>query len=237
MSYILDALRRADAERDRGRVPGIHAQVPPPAADDPVPRRGGEASPARWIAVGVALGLLVVFGAWLWLGREAPPATLPAAAMNPPPPIPQPEPRPAPPPPAPAPAATAERPADALPPIEQRPTAEAAAAAARKAAAAASRPGAPASAPAAAAPPAAAPPQGAGRIYGRHELPEEIRRQLPAVTIGGSIYSPSPANRFVVINGQVVHEGGSVGPDHVLETIKLKSAVLRFQGYRYELLF
>ena len=26
MSYILDALRRADAERERGTVPGIHAQ-------------------------------------------------------------------------------------------------------------------------------------------------------------------------------------------------------------------
>ena len=214
MSYILDALRRADAERDRGRVPGIHAQVPPPAADDPAPRRGG-ASPWRWIALGAGLGLLVVFAAWWWLGRETAPAMPPVATMNPPPPIPQPEARPMPPPGAPLPPPTT---------------------------AAASRPALPASAPAGALPaaagtPGASAPQGAARIYGRHELPDEIRRQLPAVTIGGSIYSPNPANRFVVINGQVVHEGGTIGPDHVLESIRLKSAVLRFQGYRYELLF
>jgi len=38
MSYILDALRRADAERSRGAVPGLHAQGLPadlePAARD-----------------------------------------------------------------------------------------------------------------------------------------------------------------------------------------------------------
>lgn len=236
MSYILDALRRADAERDRGRVPGIHAQVPPPAADDPAPRRGGT-SPWRWIVLGAVLGLLVVLAAWLWLGREPAPAPMPPpVATNPPPPIPQPEARPAP---LPAPPAAAEPAADLPAPIEQRPTTEAVAAAARKAAGAASRPAATASGPpttaTSAAPAASA--QGAGRIYGRHELPEEIRRQLPAVTIGGSIYSPNPANRFVVINGQVVHEGGTIGPDHVLESIRLKSAVLRFRNFRYELLF
>ena len=38
MSYILDALRRADAERSRGAVPSLHAQGLPadlePAARD-----------------------------------------------------------------------------------------------------------------------------------------------------------------------------------------------------------
>ena len=34
MSYILDALRRADAERERGNVPGLHAQ-PMPAVTAP----------------------------------------------------------------------------------------------------------------------------------------------------------------------------------------------------------
>jgi general secretion pathway protein B len=217
MSYILDALRRADAERDRGRVPGIHARAPIPVAEDP--GAAGVAPPWRWIGVGVLLGLLVVLAAWWLTARDPPPAEAgPPVAPVAPPPIPQAEPGA-----LPEPAVIAP----ALPPIEQRPTAEAAAAAARKAA---SR----ASAPSAVAAPASA---ASTRIYARNELPEEIRRQLPNLSIGGSIYSPSPANRFVVINGQVVHENGEIGPDHVLETIRLKSAVLRFKGYRYEINF
>jgi general secretion pathway protein B len=86
-----------------------------------------------------------------------------------------------------------------------------------------------------AAPAASAAPAAEERVYARNELPEEIRRQLPALTIGGSIYSLNPANRFLVLNGLVVHEKGEVGPEHVLEQIRLKSAVLRFKGYRYEI--
>jgi general secretion pathway protein B len=239
MSYILDALRRADAERERGRVPGIHAHPAQGPADEGAAPRAP--TPWRWVALGLGLGLLTMLGVWGWLGHDAPPpGPPPGAAMNPPPPIPSAEspglaprppesrakePRPVEPP---APMVAIEPPRT---PIEQRPTAAEVAAAARKAAAAASHPAAFGKAAA----PASAP--GETRIYARHELPEEIRRQLPAVTVGGSIYSPSPANRFVVINGQVVHEGGEIGPDHVLESIRLKSAVLRFKGYRYEILF
>lgn len=236
MSYILDALRRADAERERGRVPGIHAHSTHGPADEAgVPRAP---SPWRWIALGVGLGLITMIGLWAWLGHDAAPPA--AVAMNPPPPIPSsPPPEQALPPrmteghPAPRPAAEPPAAAPELrAPIEQRPTAAEVAAAARQAAAAASRPAA-----AGAKPATSASAAGDARIYARHELPEDIRRQLPTVTVGGSIYSASPANRFVVINGQVVHEGGEIGPDHVLETIRLKSAVLRFKGYRYELLF
>lgn len=242
MSYILDALRRADAERERGRVPGIHAHVQQTAAEEIGPRR--VTSPWRWLAAGVGLGLLLVVAGWWWLGRE--PEGQPPTAYAEPPPIPQAPAVDAPPaqPPAaaaPEPQTAAARPAEPpLPPIEQRPTSEALAAA-RRAATAPSRTvaaGAPPTPVAVSTPtaPASAPTTG-GRIYARHELPAEIRRELPAVNVGGSIYSPNAANRFVIVNGQVVHEGGQIGPDHVLESIRLKSAVLRFKGYRYEILF
>lgn len=69
MSYILDALRKADAERVTGAVPDLHAQQygTMPADDEP-PGRGG------WlIALTGALGVaLVGVLAWAWLGREAP---------------------------------------------------------------------------------------------------------------------------------------------------------------------
>ncbi|HEX6364375.1 MAG TPA: hypothetical protein VFZ93_15570, partial [Albitalea sp.] len=69
MSYILDALRKADAERERGSVPGLHTQPVPPASARATPARRGV--PAGALAGGavaaVAAGL-----AWLWLDRDAP---------------------------------------------------------------------------------------------------------------------------------------------------------------------
>ena len=56
MSLILDALRKADAERERGSVPSLHSQpvVPPSAETAPQAR----ARPNwLWIAIGVAVGL------------------------------------------------------------------------------------------------------------------------------------------------------------------------------------
>lgn len=216
MSYILDALRRADSERERGAVPGIHAQPVPVVSPDDASRRGPR--PWVWVVIGVSLGLLLPL-LWLLFGNDAPALPdEPATATAPPPPIPasperdalQPSP----------PVRTVPPPAD-LPdhPIERRPTSAEALAAARKAAA----------------PAASAAPAVEERIYARNELPDEIRRQLPTLTIGGSIYSSNPANRFLVINGQVVHEKGELGAGHVLEQIRLKSAVLRFKGYRYEI--
>ena len=40
MSYILDALRRADAERERGAVPSLHAKQYASLPSDEEPRRG-----------------------------------------------------------------------------------------------------------------------------------------------------------------------------------------------------
>lgn len=73
------------------------------------------------------------------------------------------------------------------------------------------------------------------RVYARSELPEEIRRQLPELSIGGSIYSQDRANRFLIINGQVFYEGSQPTPGLLLEQIGLKSAVLRYKDYRYSI--
>jgi general secretion pathway protein B len=69
------------------------------------------------------------------------------------------------------------------------------------------------------------------------ELPDDIRRQLPNVTVGGSMYSPKPADRILIINGQVLHEGERIAPDLELQQIRLKSALLNFKGYRYAIAF
>lgn len=78
MSYILDALRRADAERERGSVPSIHAQ---PAtlgdADSETPRA---TRTLAWIGIALVLVLLAVLGGWL-LSHDTPaPAAAPVLA-------------------------------------------------------------------------------------------------------------------------------------------------------------
>jgi general secretion pathway protein B len=81
MSMILDALRRAEADRQRGAVPGLHAPSPTLAGPAPVgPQRPGAAQALA--GAGLSLALLVVAG-WWWLGRAAPPAG-PGAAVQPP---------------------------------------------------------------------------------------------------------------------------------------------------------
>ena len=69
------------------------------------------------------------------------------------------------------------------------------------------------------------------------EMPDEIRRELPSLTISGAIYSENVANRFLIINGQIFHETETPVPGVVLHKIKLKSAVLSFKGYRYSVTY
>ena len=90
---------------------------------------------------------------------------------------------------------------------------------------------APAPAPAAA--PAAARPFGDKRVFALHELPDDVRNRLPKLSIGGSRYSPDPAKRFLIVNGQMLKEKDAVTPEVTLEEIQLRAAVLRYQDYRY----
>jgi general secretion pathway protein B len=76
-----------------------------------------------------------------------------------------------------------------------------------------------------------------GRVYQQAELPDDVRRDLPKLVIGGASYSGDAASRMVMINGQIFHEGDQLAPQLVLERIKLKSAVLSYKGYRYEVTF
>ena len=275
MSYILDALRRADAERERGAVPGLQSQQNAIAEDDAASTR-----PRRLVwAVGALALALVAALAWAFLGGASstsrPPiegsvvpaplpvlpsaqepmptaagaATAPSTGTTPvpstartvvPPAAPAIAPRietrvvpaPAPLPAArPAPAATGEprqvAPAAAVP--AERSSARSTAEARR-----APQRGTDASASTAS---TAAPNAGAARVYTPAELPEEIRRDLPKVVIGGSSYSGDAASRMIMVNGQVFHEGDRLAPGLVLERIRQKSAVLSFKGWQYEVMF
>ena len=220
MSYILDALRKADAERERGNVPGIHAQ---PMIGGSAPTAApGTRMPWPWIGAAALAVLLVLAAGWLLTRGEtremvAPrPAPIAAAPVTSPPPVAATAAAPVPPA---APARVKEEPLpvirQTLPPAAPTPAAKAVA----KPSAAASSAG------------------GAARIPALAELPEEIRRQLPKVSIGASSFSKKAADRILVVNGQVLHEGDQITPDLVLQQIKLRAAVLAFKGLRYEIAY
>lgn len=226
MSYILDALRRADSERERGRVPGLHAQPATGTADDDdLPDgRGG----MRWGFVASLLGLaLIVVFAWMAFGRDKPIEVIVSA----PPPLVQPAPQAV----APAPVASAVPSPAPVPAPVQEPVAAAAPTtpAPERVAAAVDKPQRK-PAPARREPVrTTAPPPDEPKAVPISELPDDVRRQLPTLAISGATYSASRANRMLIVNGQLYHEGDIVAPNLHLEQIQLKSAVLRYKNYRY----
>lgn len=235
VSYILEALKRADAERERGAVPGLHAQPFALGEVDDRPRR--PASHWRWVVLGFLIGLSgLVAGWWFARGRDAQVAAAP--------PLPAVERRAAP---GVAPGAVpavpavpvAAAPTATAPPATPRPAVQATVPAiAAPAIAALPRKAAPAV-------PAAAPPQqppataggAAPRVPHFSELPENIRREIPQLAVGGAMYSENRANRMLIMNGQILHEGDQPVPGLVLEQIRPKQAVLNYKGQRYEINF
>ena len=281
MSYILDALKKADAQRERDPARGIHAQ--PAAAAPARPSQGYR--PWFWAAAAVAGAALLSAGWYLSQDQAsvavtaplrdpapaaaivaAPPAaavsgaavpvTVPpqvATAVLPPPAAPRHEPaadsrttsqpamrgRPQP---GSAPAqgaaattgtarATPAAASSAPVAVSQPAPEESEEEAPRSARRSRSRAAAPASAPAVAstspAPVAAAPAPTSGG------LPPDA----PKFAISGGVYSSNPAQRMLIVNGQVVNEGADLGSGVVLDEIRPKAAVLRFRGTRYNVGF
>jgi len=250
MSYILDALKRADAERDRGAAPGLHTHHQLPAGSK------GTTNTSRplWLAAaaGAAL-LLLAAGFWLWRAPgNPPPAAEQAAAQSQPEPVVPSLPIAAIAPPtaapvqvaeapktpmrqvaAPAPAANKEAPARSSKPVVPA-----------KAAVSAPAPAAPASTATAAAsqaekpvnPVAAASATAPASAPLLAELPQGMRSQIPKIAITGSVYSASPAQRLLLINNLVLAQGAQVAPDLTLEEIQPRSSVFVFKGTRFRVM-
>ena len=232
MSYILDALRKADSERERGEIPGLHAQTAA-SLDDSAPTSSVNQK-LVW-AVAALAAVLVLVLSWLIWSRsepqpERPPMPPEQAAMGM---------RPAPPPAAPqgmappvtTPTAGLYPPVNTPPPVAQTQPVMAA-------------PAVPAVQPQAV---VAAPPQPKtevpiarkaaateeSKLYRLMDLPESVRKDLPTLTIGGAMYSAPASQRMLIINSHVLPEGAKISNDLPLESIQLKSAIFRFRTYRY----
>ncbi|GAB4479228.1 MAG: hypothetical protein OHK0044_26590 [Burkholderiaceae bacterium] len=220
MSLILDALRKADAERERDAVPGLNAQPVPPS---PVEAQAATQSPpVLWIVIGAAVGLASAFAVF-WAGREPPPAPVPAVGA---PVVASPAPMDA------ATAAPAEAAAPrATPPAPVAVPAPWPAGDSRGVA----KPAPPANARAEPRPRSAA--SAAPPAIPRDQLPADVRAQLPPLAVGGSMYSSTPANRTLIVDGRLYREGDRVAAGLTLEEIRLKSAVFAFKGHRFEVRF
>ena len=256
MSYILDALKRAESERSRGQIPGLHAQ---PMARVAV---GPEDQGSVWKTLVLVVIAVVVLGAlawWWWSGDGPAPAALPPQA----PPLaasPSTSPAPANPPVqvnAPAPVVAAVEPvASARPkpaPRRNPPPAIKSAPMPANTAAPGLSP-APGSSVSTAAPRSQMPADNSGatrvpgtpapvasgstnepRVLAMSELPADVISSLPALVVSGASYSDQPASRMVIINGALYHEGDRLTSELTLQRIALRSAVLSFRGYRFSI--
>ena len=240
MSYILDALKKADAEREQGQVPGLHTPTGHTDLSDGPQLR---THPLWVMGLGALLVLIALGAVWLWPRPVTVIATAPTQSQSlpadqAPAPAPAPAQSPAP---APTPApqslpeasATANRAGDETsrpapeatptPPPSRPPRAEPAI----------TRPVAPAAPRAPIHVDPAPAPTPSSKVPTLAELPDDVRRSLPSLSVSGAMYSDSPANRMLLINNRVFHEGDQPVAGLVLEEIRLKSAVFRYRGTRY----
>ncbi len=227
MSYILEALKKSQAERQLGELPSIHA--PQVQLHDGAASASARRTPV-WLALGgVAVAVAVAAALLLWQPWQADAAAPAAAAVVPavlaqavPAPLPVAAPPAAV---APAPVAAFVPPAATAAPVHHaRPVAEPKQ----------ETPGQAVSPPVAAPAPAVPPtPAAEESVPGMRDLPEPIQRQIPAIAIGGYIYSKNPADRLLLIDKVLRHEGEELAPGLVLEKLQPKAAIFSFKGYRY----
>ena len=250
MSYILEALKKAQAERQLGNAPTLHAAQPV------VPALPASAASRKPLLVGLGAGALVVVAGAVLLWRSAPGpgpgpgpakqvaavASAPPTAASPaagspvvanslevsaPPAPPQevraPQPRVASP--APAPVALRAVP-QAVPPAPPAPVVTAV----RTPTAVPTPAPVAATAPARTQAPAAAPDDSLPYLQ---QLPDSVQREVPRVAFGGYMYSANPADRLLLVDKALRHEGEEVAPGLILEKLLPRAAVMNYRGVRY----
>ena len=235
MSFILDALKKSEVERQRQAIPGLMDSRPlPPRAKFPL-----------WAAALIALFAVNLLILAVVLTRHAPPATAPApaspgspapAAMAPAATI-APAPSPAPP------ASVAPdhfSPMDAAPPVyapEIPPTQDSPGAARRAARAGSSGAGTTHHAASAAPDPVLTDsnPGDSEALPSINEINVAEQPALANLHLDVHVYATQPSERFVYINMRKYREGATLAEGPVLERIRRDGVVLNYQGLRFVL--
>jgi general secretion pathway protein B len=65
------------------------------------------------------------------------------------------------------------------------------------------------------------------------DLPYNVRKDIPDLPISMQVYSPDPARRFVIVNGNRKVEGDTIKDGVALHEIRPNGVVLEFHGQRF----
>jgi len=227
MSYILDALKKSEQERQRGTVPDlltVQEEMLPP------PRRR-----PRWryaAAAGILLG--VGASAWLLLPLKSDGPTVPAVTQQPVVPVAM-QNRDIPEPAQPAPVAEKKAEDSRLPVAGDKGRIEREAIPERSLFR--KEDAAPALQdtvkPVVTAQQAAIPPPDPGKVYRLKELPAALQKALPSFSLSAFMYSSNPELRMVRINGQMMREDQELTAGIRLQEITTDGVILASQGYRF----
>ena len=242
MSLILEALRKSEAERQRGRAPGLFVE------QQPARRRERRVPAWTWGVAALLVAMLLAWGGWQWqrpgvvIVTTAEPSADTVTEAQPTQIAEHVEPKPGKP--------------GSLAPITLEPSAIQAAAAPASAIvepapapvpSAAASPAAPDStAPAfseamvkpapinapVTAPITATPSEPAPFLPGLEALPAADRSALPPLKLSMHVYADAPAQRFVILDGRRLGEGASPASGVVLEEIRRDGLVLSVNGQR-----
>lgn len=208
MSYILDALKKAEQERDRGRVPRL-------ASVQEAAPRSVRALP--WLIAALLL-LNAAALAW-WLRPSAPPAVTRPVPQTPSlglrhvvplpravPPVVRPSAPPQVAPPiVPAPIPPRPRPAPVKIPVTKPVT------------------------------PPPAPKPAENDVPRLRDLPADARAAVPPLNLDVHVYAPNAADRFVLINMRKYHEGEQLAEGPRIEAITETGVLLSYQGQRFRI--
>lgn len=235
MSLILEALRKSEAERQRGRAPDLHTALSTPRVSR---------EPRRWRAAILVMVLVgIALAGWFWRERLVPePVRHESAAesTSPPPAVAPANAYPTADAPAPVTVDTAAPPPGVAvkgspvpitvppPPLPQTSTRVDSGVTATE-----STPQIPApTAPVPEAMPAQAPPQDESATLRRlADLDSATRAQLPPLKVSMHVWNEDPLQRFALIDGQRLGEGAQIG-DAVIERIERDGVVLAWRGER-----
>ena len=67
------------------------------------------------------------------------------------------------------------------------------------------------------------------------ELPDNVRKQIPSIAFEGHVYSSTVERRSVMINGKKMRQGDVISADLMLKEITPLGAEFEYQGYRFKL--
>lgn len=227
MSYILDALQRAEAERIRGGVPTLHARplAPPPPQSRVISQQHVGMAVT---VIGLVLGIAAL-GWWMW--PSVPGVVVAATAVPMPPAAPAPvKPTvPAPPIATPAEPAAPSKAKTALPVLKTEPAVTA--------------PSKPETIEVVKAPTEISTPPTPQKLTAAKtllppllaELPETTRREIPSMAISGAVYSQNPLQRLLLVNGLVLSQGSQVAPDLTVVEIRSNSSEFDYRGTRFRM--